>query len=403
MDTQLIKSTIQEKLSVSLLRKIMFLAIGILSYEAVRYVVGSSYMAIKESYFGSDNDIKPLTVEAEAVRKGSIIHAITIPGRLVANQKVTLRPEVEGKIKEIFFDGGQEVQKGDPLYQIEDSVFKAQLKEAQAKLVLAKQELERASRLAAQNAGTMKQKEKAHADLLEAEANVEIHQHRAENALIKAPFEGYVGINNISVGSYVNQQTELATIVDSDPMRIDFKIPARYMKQISKGQHIKLLVDGAGTEEIDARISNIDVRVEENIHSAAVRATVNNQKNMLKAGVFANVKVTVGSKDNTLLVPKDAIKSSSDEEYVFRVVKANSNQNKPLLLAYKTPVVTGLHSGETIEILNGLKENEQIVVIGLDKIRHGFPIEVLGGETKINLDALSEDDSEDDEDDDEED
>ncbi len=346
-------------------------------YEISRYIVISVYKKMVETFFPGEDVFTPITVEAEDVRRGSIIRNITVPGRLLANQKVVLKPEVEGKIKKVYFEGGQAVQKGDPLYEINDRVFKAKLKEAKAKLALAKQEFARASKLAANSAGSLKQKEKAQSDLLEAEAALDIEQHRVDNAIIKAPFDGYIGLNDHSEGAFIDQRTELATVIDSDPMKIDFKVPAKYMKQISVGQTVILTVDGFGKKEFKAEIVNIDAKIDGNVHSASVRASISNPRNFLKAGIFTRIKVIVGSKDDALLVPRGAVKSSGEEEYVFRVITGKLKNGKIVSQAFKIPVVTGLASGEIIEITRGLREGEKIVVIGLDKIRDKFPVEIL--------------------------
>lgn len=364
-------------------RAIFLAGLLIAGYESVRYVVVSLYQGVRDRLESARRADPAITVGVEEVRRGSIVRHITVPGRLAANQKVVLRAEVEGKLRAVHFEGGQAVKKGDPLYELEDNILKAQLKESQAKLVLARQELERAARLAEHSAGTLKQKEKAQADLLEAEASVEINQHRVDNAMIRAPFEGYIGLNNVTPGSFITPQIELATIVDADPMKVDFRVPARYLKQISVGQSVSLIIEGMDTQAIDAKIVNVDAKIEDGVHSAAVRASVRNPRNFLKSGLFAQVKLVVGSKDNVLLISRDAVKRSADEEYVLCADMLSLPGEKPYLGAYKLPVTVGLESGESLEIVRGLQEGMKIINAGLDKVQIGSPIRIID-------DAMSE-------------
>ncbi len=251
-------------------------------------------------------------------------------------------------------------------------------------------------RLVAKKAGPLKLFEKAQADLQQAEAAHDLATIKLDNTIIRAPFEGVVGLKNISQGMYVNEQTELVTIVDVDPIKMDFRLPATHLKVISKGQQIKVTIDGFENKIFRAIIESIDAKVDPAAHSIAVRAVISNKDGLLKPGLFGRVRIVVGSKDNTLLVPEAAVLSSGEEEYIFRIVDLPS-EGTIVPTAIKTTVTTGLSEAGSIEIVRGLNEESMVITVGQSKIRHGYPVKIVP-----DIETADEDDEDDDDDDDDE-
>jgi membrane fusion protein (multidrug efflux system) len=332
-----------------------------------------------------------LAVEAEKVRRGSIVKRITVIGTLIAEQKVVIRPEVDGKITKILFSGGTAVEAGAPLIEIDPRVFAAQLKDAEAKFELAKTENARHSKLAAKSAGPVKVLEKSVADLKGAEAQLDMARIKLANTIIRAPFAGVVGLKDVSVGTYVDLRTDLLTLVDVDPIVLDFRLPASYLKVISVGQQVNVLVDGFENKVFKATISAIDAKVDPNAHSLAVRASIPNERGLLKPGLFARVKIVVGAKDDALLLPESCVLSRGEEEFVYRVVEVPF-EGVVAPRAMKTFVTTGLSESGSMEIVKGLKEGELVVTVGQTKIRPGYPVRVVE-----DIESAAKDEDEDDE------
>lgn len=347
-------------------------------------LIGTFAIIIKE-FFLSDpkgrRQMKGVTVEVEYVRKASLTKRITTVGTLTANQIVTVKPQVSGLISEIKVQGGSEVIAHQPIMQIDDRQFKSNLKEEEAKLILAKAIHDRASKLLEKKFGPVKSYDEALANLKAAESRVEIATKRVEDSLIKAPFEGIISLNNISIGTPVNEQIELFTIVDVDPMKLDFRVPAEYLKYISVGQTVNIVIDGFEDEPFSGTIEAIDAKVDPHAHSIAVRANLRNEKRILKPGLFARVELVVGSKDDALVVPLEAVESSGDEEYVFKVFKG---------VAYRFPVTTGIQEGNNVQIVRGAAEGEPIVTVGNNRIRDGVPVVYEGMENDLKKEEPSQ-------------
>lgn len=318
-------------------------------------------------------DFRTVAVEVEEVRVGSLTRTITAVGTLVANQTVTIRPEVNGVVSKIHVDGGEFVEKDAPLFELDDRLFQAELKEAEARLAFARVEFNRAKQLAAHHFGSAQKLDDARAKLLIAEAAVESAKAKLERAVIRAPFQGIVGLHNLAIGTQVGPDKEIATLVDITPIKVDFKLPAEYLPYISVGQRVEIKVDGFGDKKFTGLIAGIDSKVDPAAHSINVRALMPNKNNIFKPGLFARVDVVVGSKDNTLIIPEVAIEMSGDQDTVYKVVEG---------LAFQVPVLLGIREGENVEVLRGLNPGDHIVVVGQSKLRDGMPVRYeLNGQT----------------------
>lgn len=310
-------------------------------------------------------DYRVSKVEVEEVRIGSMTRTVTEVGTLRASQTVVIRPETSGLISEVHIEGGEFVNEGDPLFSLDDRIAQAELKEAEARLGLAKVSHNRATKLEARSFGSTANKDKTLADLNMAEAALESARSKLERTVIKAPFDGIVGLHSISVGAPVDPNKELVTLVDISPMKVDFKVPAKYLRYISIGQRVSVTVDGFVEKKFPGLIEGIDAKVDVSSHSIEARALIPNKGRVLKPGLFARVDVVVGSKSQALILPVTAVDKQGDQEYVFKVAEGR---------AFQTPVITGIQEGDNIEILRGVNPGDHIVTVGQIKIQDGSPV-----------------------------
>lgn len=317
------------------------------------------------------------TVEVEKVRTGSIVKRVNLVGTLDADNEVMIHPEITGKIKKVNFTEGAYVNQGDVLVEIEDGAYQAKLKDAEARYQLAKLEVERQTSLASANAGALKNKQKAEADFLQSEAAVEVAKLELDHCKIKAPFAGYIGLKSFSVGALVDQRTELLTIVDVDPITVDFRVPATYLRSISKGQEVKVTIDSYPDQLFKATVGALDPKVDVNANSVLVRGFIPNTDGKLKPGLFARVNMVVGSKDSALLLPESSVSTSGETSFVWQVVDAKTKAGQEVKISIKRPVVTGLSEAGIIEIARGLNEGDEVVTVGTSKVREQGPVKVV--------------------------
>jgi RND family efflux transporter, MFP subunit len=313
-----------------------------------------------------------LKVEVDRIRTGSLTRNITVVGMLSANHSVTMKAQLRGLISKVQVQGGEEVEKGDILFEIDDRSFQASLKEAQALLTLAESEFARTQKLSDKNFGAQKTLEQARAQLLKAQAQVEKAQKELDDTKIVAPFEGVISLHKISEGTPITGDLDLVTITDVDPMKVEFDVAAKYIPYLNNGQKVRVAVDTYPNQQFEGKIDEIDVMVNPGTQTIKVRASIDNSKRLLKPGMFVRVALTVGSKDNSLIAPEEAIVTAGDQHYVWKVIEHPDYPGK--FLVFRVPVQIGIQENDRVEIRRGLREDDIVITVGHNKVRDGYAV-----------------------------
>ena len=309
--------------------------------------------------------MQPIPVEAGPAEIGVFEEFVNIEGTLKANEYVTLRPEVEGKVREIYFTSGQKVRKGDKILKLEDAAYKAQLEEAEARLELGKSKYERALALLKRQAGTVKDKDQTYAEWQIAKAEVDKARSQLKKTLIVAPFDGIVGLKNLSIGAYVKPGDEIVVLSDVDTMKVEFSVGENHLDKLQPGKEITLEVDGFPDNVFKATIEAIDANVDPLNHTLKVRANFPNiNDGELKPGLFARVKLLISSHPDAVMIPDSAVDSRGTREYVHLVKNG---------VAVETPVRTGGRNGKQIEIISGISPEDTVVFVGGMRLGNSKP------------------------------
>jgi len=286
-------------------------------------------------------------------------------GTLKANESVIIRPEVEGVIQDIRFKSGDTVAKYDTLMSLQSGVYRALLKEAEAKLELYKGKYERARILYERRSGTLKERDEMYAQMKIAEAEVDKAKTQLAKTVIMAPFSGIIGLKSISPGAYVRVGEDLVTLDDLDPMKIEFRLGENMIDKVEIGKVVQVEIDGFPDNVFEARIEAIDTNIDPMGHSLRVRATLENKDELFKPGLYAKVKLLVSAHENVIMVPESAIESRGNQEYVYRVEDGKARY---------TVVKTGGRNGEKVEVLAGLKPGQTVIVAGQMKVQDKWPV-----------------------------
>ena len=168
---------------------------------------------------------------------------MTAIGTLLSDEAVTVSSEIPGRLKEIHFQEGQPVEKGAPLFTLDDSVYRAQLDDAEAKLKLAEQTNKRTSTLFSNKYATAQSADEAASNLAVSTAATELARVQLEKTRIVAPFSGIVGLRHVSVGEYITAGQALVNLEAIDPVKADFRVPEKFLPAIRVGQTIRIKVD----------------------------------------------------------------------------------------------------------------------------------------------------------------
>ena len=184
-----------------------------------------------------------ITIEAQMVKPVRMAQGITAVGSLRSDESVTIRPEVSGRISEIGFREGQRVAKGAMLIRFDTSVQRAELEQAAANLGLSKSRIERSRDLFTKGFISAQARDDAESNFKVAQATYDLSQARLTKLEIKAPFSGIVGLRMVSIGDYVKDGQDIVNLEEIDPLKVDFKIPEIYLKQVAVGQALQITLD----------------------------------------------------------------------------------------------------------------------------------------------------------------
>lgn len=313
---------------------------------------------------------EPVLVEAAQVIAAPLSEQVTAIGTILSDEAVTISSEIPGRLKEIHFQEGQPVEQGAPLFTLDDSVYRAQLADAEAKLKLAEQTHKRTAQLFSNKYATAQSADESASNLAVSTAAVELARVQLEKAHIAAPFSGIVGLRRVSVGEYITAGQPLVNLEAIDPVKADFRVPERFLPAIKVGQIIRIKVDAFPGETFEGKVYAIDPRLDVAGRSLVVRAVVPNKDRRLRPGLFARISVLLQLKEDALSVPEQAIVPQGDSQFVFKIVEGTAKLTK---------VLTGTRREGRVEIVEGLAAGDRVVTAGQLKIRDGTPVSVVNG------------------------
>ena len=340
--------------------------------SGVKRVLGSGLRAICERMMDDDRanqfEDRMVTVEIETAKMGPISRRIRTIGRLRANAFVELKSETSARVRDIPVSDGALVEAGDVLIQFEDAETKARLAGSKAEVIFYKAEYERVSKLQGQNFESRKKLEETLGKLDGAKAKVEELEATLAKLTLRAPFKGKVGLLNIHKGAYVQPGQDLiSSLVDNSSLRIDFKIPEKFIGQIGAGQTAEIQVETFEAQTFQSTVDAIEPKSESESHSVKVRSSMKNPQNMLQHGMFCRVSLIVGEKPSALLIEESSLEREGEIEYVWVIEKGK---------AIKRRVLTGTHENGKAEITAGLSEGEMVVIAGQLKLYPGVRVKI---------------------------
>lgn len=313
----------------------------------------------------------PAVVEAASVTVSKLAQGITAVGSLRSDESVIIRPEVSGRVAEILFREGQPVKKGTALIRFDAGVQRAELQQAEANLSLSKSKAERAADLQKKGFLSSQARDEAESNYRVAQATYDLALAKLTKLEIKAPFSGTMGLRQVSVGDYIRDGQDIANLEAIDPLKVDFRVPEIFMKQVSSGQALQVTLDGFPNRSFDGKVLAINPLVDANGRSIVVRAIVRNADARLRPGMFARVRLLTSESQESLTIPEQALIPTGDEFYVYKLA-----DNR----VQRTRIEIGQRREGVVEVVRGLTKEDKIVTAGQAKVRDGAPVQVA--ETK---------------------
>jgi len=312
------------------------------------------------------------TIVAETTELESTVDAV---GTVLADASAVLRAEVPGQIVERHFEEGQQASKGDRLFSIEATVLEAEVNEARANVEQSEAAYKRAQELVKSQLISATDFDTARANYNVSVARLHSAESRLSKTVIRAPFDGFIGLRRINVGDYATIGQELVNVVRLDPLRVDFSVPETLLARVRPGQTIAVTVGAFRDEVFEGVVTAIDPQIDVAGHSMAVRARLPNTDLKLRPGLFAQVAVRLAVNPKALLVPEEAIWPIGNDKILYIVEDGVANQ-RVVTIGDRTPGF--------VEIVAGLSAGEELVVAGQMKLYPGASVRTIPAANTTN-------------------
>ena len=365
-----------------IMRSALIQTLTVIFVAFLSWLIWDKWEVITGSGASKNNSTKsespPIAVDAKSVRLDNIIVNMEIVGNLRASDAIDVTSEVNGIVTEIKFTEGQAIKKGNILFLLDASIEKAEISIQKADVNRWTALLERRQRLARSAEKLSETKNiartrldqlltdetEALAQLQIAKATLQIAERRFYKKIVRAPFDGIVGLKLKSIGEYL-EPGEVITSLDSiDPIELDFEVPESALKI---GAEINAFTRAWGDEVFSGIVKSINTRVNLESRSITVRAKINNTNLKLKPGMFMIVKLPVVTHKNAIIIPEEAVLTDGTLRTVY-VIKDGITNSKAVKLGQRLP-------GE-VEVLEGISSDAIVITGGIQKVRDGSKVTI---------------------------
>lgn len=314
---------------------------------------------------GGGGNIPPTIVETARPAIQPLNENLSAVGTLRANEVITVRPEMEGRIEAILFKEGEKVEKGALLFQLDTSLVRSAVLEADATATNSARELKRADELIARKLISPSDHDAKRAQAKIDEAKLSSSKTRLAKTEIHAPFSGIAGLRKVSVGEYVKAGDALVELVELDPIKLDFSVPEIDVGKIHPGQKVNVRVDAYPGQTFEGSVYAIAPQLDASSRSISLRATLPNSSLKFKPGMFARIILEIAHQDQALLIPEQALWPQGDKQFVYLMKEGK---------AELVPVSIGQRKPGQVQVLTGLTADSEVIIAGQMKIGPGSSV-----------------------------
>jgi len=300
-------------------------------------------------------------VDAIIVKPSLLINEISVSGSLLAFEEVELKNEVAGRVVKINLPEGKFVKKGTLLVKLFDDDLQSSLHKLTTQLAIQQKIYNRQSELLKVNGISQNDYDQTGLLLNSLKADIEVEKTLIRKTEVLAPFDGVIGLRNISIGAIVTPATLLSTIRTANKIKLDFSVPEKYSSVISTGMKVKFKMSNAD-KTYDATVIATEQGIDVGTRNLKVRALVNSSARELVSGAFANVTLRLSENHNALMIPTQTIIPEEEDKSV--IVARNGK-------AHFISVQTGIRKASDVEITDGIQPGDTIITSGLLFLKEG--------------------------------
>ena len=324
---------------------------------------------------GKDYAPPPESVSSAVVREDKWQGTLTAIGSIAAVQGVTVTPEIPGLIREINFESGAVVAKGDVLVRLNTSLEEAQLRALEAQEELAKLNLNRERTLRDQKMVSQAELDAAESTLKQTQGNADAVRATIQKKTIRAPFAGRLGIRLVNLGQYLDIGKPIVSLQSLTPVYADFSLPQQELARLKTGMIVRVTTDTYPGRKFDGKLTAINPDLDQSTRSVGLQATFANPDQLLRPGMFARAEVLLPEEQALLVIPATSVLSApyGDSVYVIES-KPGKDQAKSQLVVRQQFIRTGEARGDFVSVQSGLKLGERIASAGIFKLRNGMSV-----------------------------
>ena len=354
-----------------------FAIVGLLLMLLVGGLVWFNYFRSHAiAQFFANNKPPPATVTVSEAKSEVIPNLLTAVGELVAVHQVNVTSDVSGRITDIMFTPGSSVKAATPLVQLFDAPDQGDLASFKAQATGAQLALDRAKQLAARQFGPQSTADAAQATYDQAMAGIAKTEALISQKLVRAPFDGELGVRHVEVGQFLTAGTQIVTLTDLSQLYANFTLTEKDSAQLKVGQTVRVAVDAYPGRTFEGKINAIEPQIASDTRNIRVQATLDNPDHILKPGMFTTTTVVLPDKPPVVTVPETAVDYTLYGDSVFLITEKAADDGKTSLTAVRTFVRTGNRINGRAEILSGLRAGDRVVAVGQLKLQSGTAVAI---------------------------
>jgi multidrug efflux system membrane fusion protein len=310
-------------------------------------------------------------------------------GTIQSVHQVVVAPEVGGRIVQLSFTPGATVKAGDVLIQLNDGPERGDLSNYQAMARNAELQLKRSKELVGRQFTPQATVDQQQAALDEANAQIAKTQAIIAQKVIRAPFDGELGIRQVDLGQFLNPGGAIVSLTNLDHLYVNFTLPERDSSKLSVGQAVQIKVDAFPNRVFDAKLATIEPQIGADTRTIKVQAMLDNPGHVLRPGMFANVAVVLPPQPNVVSIPETAVDYSLYGDSVFLVKQDGTDEGgKPVMKVTRTFVKTGERFNGRVAINQGLQGGDKVAASGQLRLSTGMPVKIIQSDTLATPDKV---------------
>src|SRR5712675_2444355 len=354
-----------------------FIIVGLLLAVLVGALVGFNAFRTKMiTQFFANNKPPPAAVTVAEAKSEVVPNLLTAVGDLAAVHQVNVTSDVSGRITDIMFTAGSSVKAGTPLIQLFDAPEQADLASFKAQATVAQLSLDRAKQLASRQFGPQATVDQAQAAYDQANAGIAKTEAIISQKLVRAPFDGELGVRKVEVGQYLTAGTQIVSLTDLSMLYLNFTVTEKDSAALKVGQTVRIKVDAYPGRDFEGKITTIEPQIATDTRNIRVQATIANPDRILKPGMFTTTTVVLPDKPAVVTVPETAVDYTLYGDSVYLITDKKEDDGKTSLTVTRTFVQTGNRISGRTEIMKGLKPGDRVVAVGQLKLQSGAAVAI---------------------------